>query len=65
MPKVTSLTSTCRRAAHVSEEISVGIPKNAIEAEHNLIEIPKSQPFDGLLFPVRQWRVELDCVTLL
>jgi len=53
MTRCKRLTSTGCCAAHVSEEIRVGIPKYAVEAEHNLVEIPEPKSSNGLLLPVR------------
>lgn len=50
------LTSWSGGRAYVSKKIGVGIPKNPLEAQNDLIKVAKAEPLDGWEFPVRQRR---------
>jgi hypothetical protein len=48
----------------VSEEIYVGLPEDAIEAEDDFVEIAEAETLDGGAFPLGQRRIEADGVGL-
>jgi len=56
------LTSAGSRAAHMTEEICVGIPEDTFKTKDYFVEVAKAQPLDGCSLPVRKRRNELDCV---
>lgn len=58
------LTSTGCCASDVTEQIDVGIPEDAIEAQNDLVEIAESEALDGGLLPLRQGRVKAHRVLL-
>lgn len=62
IPEEKEFTSAGCRAAHVSEEVRVGIPEYPVEAQYDLVEVSEAQTFDGCDFPVGQRRNELNDV---
>lgn len=57
VPEQKQFSATGRGASDVTEQVTVGIPENTIEAQHHLVEVTKTQTFNGGYLPVRQrWR---------
>ena len=57
-PLSAALTSAGCGASDVSEQVGVGVPEHAVEAEHHLVEVAEAEPVDDGLFPLGQGRVE-------
>ena len=49
IPEEEKFSSGRRRRGHVTKQIRVGIPKHAIEAQNNFVQITESQTRDGRL----------------
>lgn len=48
----------------MTEEIDVGLPEDAVEAQDDLVEVAEAETFDGSAFPFRKRWIEANRVGL-
>lgn len=59
VPEQEQLAAASGGGADVAEQVAVGVPEDAVEAQHHLVQVAEAQPLDGRYLPVRQRRREL------